>query len=165
MPAQYVCLKTTYMYSIRPAAIIDIPQIRALEKELIEHERGIAECIKDEEDLFYYNISEIIHDADTSRLLVAEKDGEIIACGMGQIRLNKHYYKEKCFGYIGLMSVKKEYRGNGYGGEIIKALQEWFKTKKIAEVKLKVFANNLNAVNAYKKLGFKDFSIDMRLEI
>ncbi len=150
---------------IRQATMYDVPQVRLLEKELIEHERGIELPIKEGDDVYYYDIPQLINDATNSHLLVMEHDGEIIACGLGQIRENKHYYTEKYFGYVGLMSVKKEYRGRGYGRDIINLLLQWFKTKNITEVKLKVFANNPGAIKAYRKLGFEDFSIDMRVEI
>lgn len=153
------------MFIIRPATLDDVDQVRLLEKELINHERGITPTIKEGEELRYQNIPGLIADKDKTNLLVMEMDGQVIACGFGQIRENEDAYKEQYFGYIGMMSVKHSYRGKGYGRDIIQALVAWFKTKNIQEVKLQVFAGNPGALKAYKKLGFEDFLTIMRLEI
>lgn len=153
------------MFIIRPATPGDVEQVRVLEKELIKHERGIATAIKEDEELHYQNIPGLIADKEKTNLLVMELDGQLVACAFGQVREEEHIFKEQYFGYIGMVSVKQEYRGNGYVKHIIQALVAWFKTKNIREVKLQVFTNNIGAVKAYKKLGFEDFLTTMRLEI
>ena len=153
------------MFIIRKAVAADIPALRILEKELIEHERKIIPAIKDGDDVYYQNIPALINDAVNTLVLVMTINGEVIGCGMGQIRKNEHYYKDECFGYIGMMSIAHNYRGNGYGPLIIEELINWLKTKNVNEVQLKAFAGNHGALKAYKKLGFENFSIDMKLEI
>lgn len=153
------------MHTIRPAVAADAPAIRLLEKELISHERGIMPIIKDGDDVYYKNIPALIADAENTIVMVVEKDNKLIGCGMGQIRQNEHYYKHKYFGYIGMMSVSRDYRGKGLAGEIIQSLIGWFKKKGVTEAQLRVFSNNENAIKAYKKMGFESYSTDMRLEI
>lgn len=153
------------MTTIRGAVLADAQQIRLLEKQLIDHERGVIDIIKEGDEVKYQDIMALIQDKENTLLLVMEKEGEIIACGFGQVRRNADYYKHAHFGYIGMMSVSMEHRGQGYAGDIIKELFAWFKTKNITEVKLKVFTNNPGAIKAYGKLGFEEYSKDMRLEI
>jgi len=157
--------KTNRMFTIRPATLDDVDQVRLLEKELINHERSVSATIKEDEELRYQNIPGLIADKEKTNLLVMEMDGQLIACAFGQIREDEHIFKEPYFGYIGMVSVKKEYRGKGYGRDIIDALIAWFKTKNLRNVKLQVFAENTGAARAYKKLGFEDFLTTMRLEI
>lgn len=153
------------MHKLRRAVAADAPAIRLLEKELINHERDIIPIIKEGDDVYYKNIPALIADVENTVVMVAEEDGKIIGCGMGQIRQNEHYYKNRYFGYVGMMSVSKAYRGRGLAGEIIQSLISWFKQKGVSEAQLKVFSNNDNAIKAYKKLGFESYSIDMRVEI
>lgn len=153
------------MYKVRPAVAADVPGIRLLEKELIKHERLYDKKIKEGDELHYYDIEGLINRSDNSVIMVVEKDNELVGCGLGEIRKNEHFYNNAWFGYIGMMSLKKEHRGTGLGGEIIKALLEWFKSKGITEAKLKVIPGNTGALRAYEKLGFETFISEMRLEI
>lgn len=153
------------MYTIRPAAPADAPQIRLLEKELVKHERLYDTKIKEGDDVYYYDIAGLINHSDISVIMIVEKDGELVGCGLGEIRKNEHFYNNEYYGYIGMMSVKKELRGAGLGGEIIKALLQWFKARNITEAKLKVIPGNTGALKAYEKLGFETFINEMRLEI
>ncbi len=153
------------MVKLRAATQGDALRIRLLEKELIGFERELVPAIQDGDDIWYYDIAGIIDDHENSLLLVIEADNELVGCGIGQIRKNKHYYKLPYFGFIGMMCVKAAYRNNGYGGDIIKELLRWFKTKNIEEVRLTVFPNNPGAIKAYQKLGFEDFLLEMKLEI
>ena len=136
-----------------------------LEKELVKHERAIDPKIKEGDEVYYYDIKGVISQSGKSLIIVIEKDGELIGCGLGEIRKNDHFYVTEYYGYIGMMSVKKEYRGAGLGGEIIKALLQWFKSKNISEAHLKVIPGNTGALKAYEKLGFEIFISEMRLEI
>lgn len=143
----------------------DVDQVRLLEKELINHERSISSTIKEDEDLHYQDIPGLIADKANTKLLVMEKDGQLIACGFGQIREDERIFKQQYYGYIGMVSVTEAQRGKGYVREIINALIDWFKTKGMHDVKLQVFSKNAGAVKAYKKLGFEEFLTTMRLEI
>lgn len=149
----------------RPATIADAPAIRALEKELIVYERTLEPSLKPDENLYYYDILSIIRDSENAILIVLEDDGAIIGCGFGEIRSNEHYYRQEKFGYIGLMSVTEQYRGQGLGGMIIQALLDFFKSKNIREVKLKVFSNNDPAIRAYEKMGFEGYFLEMKRSI
>ncbi len=150
---------------IRPATANDIEEVLLLEQEIIRHERTIVDALKQDEAIHYYDIPFLVADDQNSLLLVVELEKEIIACGFGQIRMNEAYYKEKDFGYIGLMCVKDGHRGNGYSGMIIGRLLEWFNLKGIREVKLKVFPGNAGAIKSYSKMGFKDHMIEMKIDL
>ena len=95
--------------------------------------------------------------------LVAEREKEIIACGFGKLKIDDQWTSNKYVGYIGLIFVQKAYRRKGIGKKILNQIITWFKKKKIKNISLKVYAKNKKAINAYKKSGFKDHIIEMRL--
>jgi RimJ/RimL family protein N-acetyltransferase len=149
----------------RRATIHDINKIRLLELELIAFEQQIVPSLKQSGEIHYYDLAKIIADEENSLLLLLEVNGQLAGCGLGQIRINKDYYQEKYFGYIGLMSLKPSFRGKGYGPRIINELLDWFRTREIKEVKLKVFSNNDSAIASYKKVGFAELMTEMRLDM
>lgn len=63
------------------------------------------------------------------------------------------------------MFVPEQHRGNGYNRLIINALLKWCKSKNVNEIRLDVYQNNLSAIKAYEKSGFKKHLINMRLNI
>jgi N-acetylglutamate synthase-like GNAT family acetyltransferase len=71
-----------------------------------------------------------------------------VGCGYGVIEN----------GYIGLFDiiVKDEFRGNGYGKEIVKTILARAKENGINKAYLAVVNNNSTAKNLYKNIGFKE---------
>jgi predicted GNAT family N-acyltransferase len=57
-------------------------------------------------------------------------------------------------GHIGRLAVLKEYRGKGFGAEIVKSLIEEAKKRKLKKVNL---GAQRYAVGFYKKLGFSEY--------
>ena len=54
--------------------------------------------------------------------------------------------------------VKKEYRGQGFAKQLIEFILQYAKKQKISQIYLGCNANNINAINLYKKFGFKVFA-------
>lgn len=71
-----------------------------------------------------------------------------VACGFGVIEDS----------YIGIFDiiVKQEFRGKGYGSEIMHALLKEAQKKKLLRAYLQVVKGNFVAENLYNKLGFKE---------
>ena len=150
---------------IRKATLADVSDVRSLEKGIVKHERTLTDNLKTDEDLYFYDIPAIINDTEKSLLVVVEDDRKVIGCGFGQIRDNAHYYKQEQFGYIGMMSVLEDYRGQGLGGKILEALLDFFRQKNIKEAKLQVVAGNDGAIRSYEKMGFKDHLLEMKCDL
>jgi len=51
--------------------------------------------------------------------------------------------------------IDKQYRGQGFGGEVLEKVQSLLKVQGAAIVHLEVDENNPKAISLYKKLGFK----------
>ena len=85
----------------------------------------------------------------TEKIVVSKEiENEIIGCGFGAIENN----------YVGIFDVivKEEFRGNGYGREIVETIL--FEAGKLgAKISyLQAMLNNPIALHLYKKMGFKE---------
>jgi ribosomal protein S18 acetylase RimI-like enzyme len=87
-------------------------------------------------------------------LLIAEVAGAIV----GTFEVNKGERKRRQHvGKVGVCVLEK-YRGTGCGTALLKSIIKWAKEDKIIEkLSLEVFANNINAISLYKKLGFCEY--------
>ena len=69
------------------------------------------------------------------------------------------------YAHLGFMYVKPAWRGNGINQQILENLKEWIIGKKITEMRLLVYDENIIAKKAYLKAGFKAHLLEMRMEI
>ena len=97
-------------------------------------------------------------------LLVAEWDHKLVASGYAKILPDRHYLKHEYQGYLGFMFVPEDYRGKGFNKKIIDALIQWCQDRGVYEIRLDVYQDNLSAIKAYEKAGFKKHLINMRLD-
>ena len=146
---------------IREAKIDDLNTLKLFEQALILYERPFAPNLK-KDPIEYYNVTDLIQQKNTD-MLVATVAGEIVGSGYSLIRNSKPYKKPKQYAYLGFMYVLPEYRGKGINRKIIECLLDKIKERNITEVQLDVYAENKNALNAYKKIGFKPELLKMRL--
>lgn len=148
---------------IRKAALSDLDILLQFEQGVVEAERPFNPVLK-ESGVHYYNINELIT-ADHIELLVALSGTEVIGCGYARIESAKPFLKYECYAYLGFMYVVPEHRGRGVNKAILQELTAWSKAKGITELRLDVYSENIIAVNAYEKAGFKKLHIQMRSEI
>ncbi|WP_109299803.1 GNAT family N-acetyltransferase [Aquimarina sp. AU474] len=149
---------------LRTAKIEDLPTLLDFEQKIIEAERPMDITLKQHEKISYYSIEKYILSKQTE-VVVAEINDEIIGSGYGQIRDRQDFFLQKQLGYIGFMYVKEEHRGKGVSQAIITHITNWFSTKDIEEIRLKVYEKNPRAIKAYQKTGFKKHLIEMRLNL
>jgi len=62
------------------------------------------------------------------------------------------------------MYVEPVYRGQGVNKLIIEKLVEWSREKGLKEIRLQVYSDNLPAMRAYEKVGFKSILTEMRFK-
>lgn len=67
-------------------------------------------------------------------------------------------------GWIGIIYVDPEHRGNGLSRQLIDRAKEYLKNKGCETIKLQVLTEN-PAVNVYKKIGFRSNSQEMLLDL
>jgi len=77
-----------------------------------------------------------------------EIDGKIVGCGYGAIERN----------YVGIFDivVKEEFRGKGYGREIVEAILSGAAKKGAKTTYLQVMINNPIALHLYEKMGYRE---------
>ena len=147
--------------TIRPVTVSDLETLRQFEQGVIAAERPFDPTLKPD-PIHYYDLQAMIH-SDEVQLLVAEINGLIVGSGYARIETAKIIYKHPRYAYLGFMYVRPEYRGRGVNKEIIEALKNWSLSKNINELRLEVYYDNSPAINAYKKIGFTAYMIEMRL--
>lgn len=148
---------------VRKAVPGDLPALLKLEQALIEAERPFDPTIKPP-PVNYYDLEGMLKNPDLL-LLVADLDGSIIGTGYCRIDPDKVFLRHAQKAYFGFMYVLPEYRGHGINGKIMTQLKDWVLGKGITECRLDVYAPNTSAMRAYEKMGFRPYSLEMRLEL
>jgi len=150
-------------YKVRKATLDDMPVLLKYEQGIIKAERPMDPTIKDGA-IHYYYIPDFIQNND-SELLVVEFNTKIVASGYATIKSDRAYLKHAKQGYLGFMYVDEQHRGKGVIKLIIEGLLKWCKQKNIHEIRLDVYDENIPAIQAYEKAGFKKHLINMRMNI
>lgn len=148
---------------VRKATLNDIQILLDFEQGVIEAERPMDPTIKNGK-INYYSIEDLIISKE-SVVYVVEINKEIVASGYAKIKSDRHYLKHTKQGYLGFMFVPEKHRGNSYNKLIVDALLKWCKERNIFEIRLDVYNDNMAAIRAYEKAGFKKHMINMRLDI
>lgn len=151
------------MITTRTAILEDLPILLGFEQQLIDFERPFDPTLKTER-ISYYDIKAMIL-SDEVEVIVAVEDDEIIGSGYARIEEVKPYLKHNKHAYLGFMFVKDSYRGKGVNKLVVETLYEWILSKDIYEVRLDVYADNVGAIKAYEKVGFKGHLLNMRRDL
>lgn len=146
---------------IRAALQSDLPILKEFEQGIIATERPFNDSLKSEY-ICYYDIGALI-DGESSHVMVAEEDGEIVGSGYARIRESKAHLTHDLHAYLGFMYVESTHRGQGINQLIVQALINWGKTQGMQEFYLEAYAENNSALKAYEKLGFRASLIEMKL--
>jgi RimJ/RimL family protein N-acetyltransferase len=145
---------------IRKATLEDLPVLLQFEQGIVSAERPFDETLVSEK-FHYYDLGERIKDAD-AEVVIAEVDGNIVGGGSAIIKEGKPYNVFNRYAFLGFMYVEPAYRGQGINKLIIEKLMEWSHENGLSEVRLQVYSDNLPAIRAYEKVGFKKILTEMR---
>lgn len=146
---------------IRKATLADLPSLLKFEQGIITTERPFDETLL-AGHFHYYDLAERIKD-DNAEVLVAEAEGNVVGGGSAIIKDGKPYNVFSRYSFLGFMYVEPAYRGQGVNKLIIEKLIEWSHAKGLREIRLQVYSDNLAAIRAYEKVGFKKILTEMRL--
>lgn len=147
---------------IRQATLEDLSTLLQFEQEIVKVERPFDITIK-EGHVSYYDLAQMVQDPE-SHVVVAEIDGKLVASGYAIPKKARHYLDHEWYAYLGFMYTDPEYRGLGINAKIVDELKQWSIQKGFKEIRLTVYSDNLPAIRAYEKVGFKKHIIEMRLE-
>ncbi len=147
---------------IREARPEDVQTLLEFQQGVVTWERQYDPTIA-KDPVSYYDIKKLMSNGQAI-LLIAEVDGRPIGCGIGMEKEARHYLDHKTYAYLGLMYVDPEFRGKGVNAKIIEKLKDWAQVKGLKEIRLTVYENNLSAIRAYEKMGFKKHISEMRIQ-
>ena len=148
---------------IRDAILEDLPVLKAFEQELIKAERPFDPTIR-QDPVSYYDLKEYVK-SDSVKVVVAEMDGNLVSSGYAYAKPARTYLDHKEYAYLGFMYTKPEYRGRGFNQKIIEVLMDWARVNDLKEIRLTVYNENVPAIKAYEKVGFKEHLNEMRLRL
>ena len=143
----------------READINDLDTLLEFEQGIIEYEREFDKNLKD--NTTYYPLKSMLLNPDIA-IRVATLNDQIIGSGYAKVNDAKPYHKNPKYVYLGFMYIKPEYRGYGIIQQLIDDLKLWAKSKDIFEVRLEVYSDNIGAIKAYEKNGFKEHMVEMK---
>lgn len=149
-------------FTVRKARIEDLDTLLNFEQGIIKVERPYDPTMA-KDPITYYDLKELIL-SDKAEVVVATYNSELIASGYVQIRNAKPYLDHKLYAYLGFMYTHPDFRGKGINKKVVDTLIKWSKSKNIQEVRLTVYEENIGAIKAYEKVGFKKHLIETRIE-
>lgn len=147
---------------IRQATLEDLPVLLDFEQEIIKAERPFDVTIR-EDPVSYYDLKQMVQDPE-AQVVVADSDGKLVASGYAIPKRARPYLGHEYYAYLGFMYTNPQYRGLGINAQIVDELKQWAVKKGFKEIRLTVYNDNLPAIKAYEKVGFKKHIIEMRLE-
>jgi ribosomal protein S18 acetylase RimI-like enzyme len=158
--------------NIRNANLKDIDSLMELNQDLIDIHNDILkkqkpEHLKDFEEkenskrVIKRFIKKLIR-SKKGYVIVAEENDKIIAYLIAMVEKNIPIFTLKKYVEISDLFVKEEFQGKKIGLKLVQLCISWAKQNNFEKIVLKVFPNNKNAVEFYKKIGFSDFFVEMR---
>ena len=151
---------------IRKATLEDVPVLAKLGVMLAKEHRKLSKRVKirgREKRLLSEYKKEI--ENPKNAIFVAIKDNKIVGyieCFVDDSFIEFYNYPR---GFIGELYVLKLYRRKSIGKKLLNRALKWFKSKKLKEVRLEVFAENISAIKLYKKKTFeiKKYVMDKKI--
>ena len=148
-------------YQIRPARKEDLQTLLDFEQGIILAERPYDPTL-DKDPITYYDLKELIKSSE-AEVVVVEHRTNIVASGFARIKKAKPYLDHGEYSYLGFMYTDPMHRGRGVNKMIIDALKKWSFKRGLQEIRLTVYEENIGAIKAYEKVGFKKHLVEMRL--
>ena len=147
--------------TIRKAHPNELEKLLEFEQGIITAERPFDPTLRAEK-INYYDIEKMISALDVE-VLIAEIGSEIVSSGYARIVTAKPYLNHLNYAYLGFMYTDANHRGKEINAKIIQALKEWCNLQNVFELRLDVYNDNISAIRAYEKSGFKKHLINMRM--
>ncbi len=97
-------------------------------------------------------------------VVIAIIDKNIVGYLAGSIN-EKGCYEEVQYGEINNMYIDSNYRLYGIGRKLFESFRQYCLDNNITNLQVTASAKNKDAINFYKKIGFKDFNITLTSKI
>lgn len=152
---------------IREATIKDFKLVKDFQSRMVKEERGLRISLRSrKKEVRTYNDNEIkrILRSPNGCFVIAEANGLPVGCAY--VRIEKVFgdwcvYKKR--GYLGQLFVDRKYRRKGIGKKILDYRIKWLKSRRIKFIVLRAYVKNKKAIKLFRKRGFKDYTVEMKL--
>ncbi len=148
---------------VRDAVLDDLPVLLGFEQEIIKAERPFDPTIRPD-PVNYYNLFDYIVDPSV-KVVVAQYGNDVVGSGYALRKKARHYLDHQEYAYLGFMYVSPEFRGKRINQRITQKLTGWAREQGLFEVRLTVYEDNVPAIKAYEKSGFKRHLNEMRIRL
>lgn len=101
----------------------------------------------------------------STKLIVAEEDGEIVGFMLCLLSPNAPIFKERKIGVISDVFVLEERRRKGVTRKMLDVAVRWFRKNKVRSVQLGVAHDNMEARAVWRNLGFEPYMLHKRLDL
>ncbi len=99
------------------------------------------------------------------RFIVAENEKkELVGFASGTV-ISIPKTRAPKIGTLIAVFVRKEYRGEKIGEKLFKEMLKWFKSEKVKHIETSVDARNKRSVKLWKRFGFGDYQLRLRMDI
>lgn len=88
-------------------------------------------------------------------------DGKIVGYLVGGMNKSENYRNISKMAELENMFVLEEYRNSKIGAKLVQEFLNWCREKKINRMRVVISAQNIKAINFYKKFGFKDYALTL----
>ncbi len=152
---------------IRKAKIEDVPRIAEMGVDFMRYLAEIDPYLtpsKEVKKVYLAHFKKAVHSGNRF-LLVAEENGKIIGYALAKISRTPPVVKIGRYGVVDDVYLEKKYRGRGIAGQFLEEMYAWFGRKGISNVELYVLPKNKIGRNAWKKYGFKEYTLRLRKKI
>jgi GNAT superfamily N-acetyltransferase len=140
--------------SIRPAVASDRPAVLALADRLpaFGPTTRPASQIADRERVA---LTTALAQPDSgSALLVAEQPARGVI-GVILLETRRDYFTNEAHGYVAILAVAREAEGQGVGGALLQAGEDWARANRYSKLTLAVFKDNERAKQVYERQGWR----------
>jgi len=144
---------------IIPATQGHVPQILELWKEFEDFHKEIDSFFTRSKD-GHVKFGEFVHrqmDSEDSLVLVAVNGKDVIAYSISRISKHPPVFELESYGDIIDLAVTSTDRRRGIGTEMLGKIYEWFKSRGMNRVELRVAVRNQIGYSFWKKHGFQDY--------
>ena len=144
---------------IREATKEDVPNILPVWRELMEFhaERDpyYVTCDGAEEAFAKYVLENI--EKDDACVFVTQKNDEIVGYCQCLVVKTPPVFELKQFGNIADTTVLEKYRRNDIGEQMVERAMEWFQSKGLTRIEVRVAVSNEVSTQFWRKMGFSTY--------
>ena len=92
---------------------------------------------------------------------VAEEKGKLVGYASSEIIPNSRRIRYEKQGHLYNLYVIPRYRGKNIGKRLLEKSLDWFKKRKVKDLKIMAYEWNKRAQKLYRKYGFRDYMLMM----